>query len=111
MKIRAYVDYNERSNTRYYRDFTIVDELDYEVNDLEKLIADKSLNYPIHNGSVFEISEVRLDCQQGNSEVYDFDYYVVRKVNIADYHNELEEYEDVDIDDYIDEEYVAVKSR
>lgn len=109
MKIRAYVNYDERSNTRYHRDFTIEDYKikDLEVEDLDELIKNTTLNSWLDNETIINIQEVNLDCEQGNNEVFDYDYYCIKKVDIGDYHQDYDE--DKDINDYINYEYVAIK--
>lgn len=66
MKIRAYVSYSERTNTHYYTDFTVVDEL--------PKIGEKNLN---ESEEIVDVTPVDLDCDQGNDDVYKYDYYKV----------------------------------
>lgn len=65
MKIKAYTSYSERSNTHYHIDFDVVDVLptDEENGDERKVIK--------------SISPVAIDFEQGNDEVYDYDFYAV----------------------------------
>lgn len=71
--IKAYVRYNDRTNTHYYRNFEIVDRLPL-------------LGEYINDDKVVGINKVELDCSQGRMEVYDYDYYeiVVEYFNLDD---------------------------
>lgn len=65
MKIKAYTSYNESNNTRFYREFDIVDSLPTdEVNGDERKV-------------IKNVSPVSLDHEQGNDDVYDYDFYVI----------------------------------
>lgn len=69
MKIKAYTSYSERTNTRYYRDFEIVDKLPG--------IGEVIYEYCGDRKTVTEINEVMLDYEQGNDKVYDYKYYAL----------------------------------
>lgn len=97
-KIRAYTSYSERSNTHYYTDFEIVDKLP-QVGEVVSGDNDGSTtHYHGERERVKSVSEVLLDCEQGNDEVYNYDYYEV--------HTHFEEYnEQSNIYEVTDEEY------
>lgn len=61
MKIRAYTGYDERHKIRYYEDFEII-----SIEELKEL------------GKTYYFSDVPLDPEQGNNEVYDYDYYAYK---------------------------------
>ncbi len=86
MKIRAYTGYCERSNTHYYTDFEIVDKLP----ELGEVVYGDSDNCTrIDYGErerVTNVCKAWLDCEQGNDEVYDYDYYEIQ--------TQLEEYDE-----------------
>lgn len=89
MKTIKFCEYhNERSNTRYYAEAFIVDELP-NVGDHVSFIYDDEI--------VDCVFPANVDCEQ-NSEVFDYDFY---SVDIHDAENE----EDID---FI---YVAVKCK
>jgi hypothetical protein len=67
-KIKAYVGYSERSNTRYYRDFEIVPYL-------------PSVGDEIDGWEVQDITPVVLDCEQGSDRAYSYDYYEIDMVD------------------------------
>lgn len=76
-KIRAYTGYSERRKTHYYTDFEIVNKLP-EVGEVVYGDDDNCIN--INYGErerVKSVSAVSLDCEQGNDEVYNYDYYEV----------------------------------
>ena len=60
-KIKAYVDYNEREKIHYYQTFDVVEVIPRYYNDEE----------------VIGVKEVRLDPEQGNSEVWKYDYFKI----------------------------------
>ena len=64
-KIKAYVDYNEREKIHYYQMFDVVEVIPEYYND-EKVI---------------DIKEVRLDSEQGNDEVYKYDFYEITTID------------------------------
>lgn len=64
-KIKAYVDYNEREKIHYYQTFDVVEVIPRYYNDEE----------------VIGVKEVRLDPEQGNSEVWKYDYYEITTVD------------------------------
>ena len=69
-KIKAYVNYNEREKIHYYQVFDVVEVIPRYYNDEE----------------VIGVKEVRLDAEQGNDEVWKYDYYEITTVD-----NEKEE--------------------
>lgn len=90
--IRAYVDFDERNNVHYWKDFTIIDELP-EVGDWYRL-----------GNIVTEIEPVNLDCDQGGrDEVSDYEYF---RLKIVPKQEELDD--DEDPEDWAEYEYVAV---
>lgn len=60
-KIKAYVDYNEREKIHYYQTFDVVEVIPKYYNDEE----------------VIGVKEVRLDAEQGNDEVYKYDFFEI----------------------------------
>ena len=74
-KIKAYTRYNEKYNIRYYKYFDIVADLP-KVGD----------EYNQEEEFVIEIKKVALDSEQGNDEVYNYDYYevITKYTNIDD---------------------------
>ena len=64
-KIKAYVDYNEREKIHYYQVFDVVEVIPEYYND-EKVI---------------DIKEVRLDAEQGNDEVYKYDFFEITTID------------------------------
>ena len=64
-KIKAYVDYNEREKIHYYQVFDVVEVIPQYYND-EKVI---------------DIKEVRLDAEQGNDEVYKYDFFEITTID------------------------------
>lgn len=62
MKIKAYVNYDERNKIHYYKNFEVVDELPTEEYDGEKITS---------------IDNVNLDTEQGNDGVYNYNYYCI----------------------------------
>ena len=64
-KIKAYVDYNEWEKIRYYQMFDVVEIIPKYYND-EKVI---------------NIKKVRLDVEQGNDEVYKYDFYEITTID------------------------------
>lgn len=86
MKIRAYTGYSERSNARYYTDFEIVGKLP-EVGEVIYGDSDNSVT-PYHGERerVTNVCAARIDCEQGNDEVYDYEFYEVQ--------TQFEEYND-----------------
>lgn len=106
MKIKAYTHYTERTKTHYYREFEVVESIP-EVENLDELIKNTSLNSWLDNCKCVEINELELDCEQGNQNVYNYVFYEVVYVDIADYHY-LDD-EDKDINDFISKKYVCIK--
>ena len=64
-KIKAYVDYNEREKIHYYQMFDVVEVIPEYYND-EKVI---------------DIKEVHLDAEQGNDEVYKYDFFKITTID------------------------------
>ena len=64
-KIKAYVNYNEREKIHYYQMFDVVEVITKYYNDEE----------------VVDIKEVRLDAEQGNDEVYKYDFYEITTID------------------------------
>lgn len=96
-KIKAYVNYNDRSKTHYYKNFDIIEKLP-EVEATKKF-----------NGEVVKIEQIELDCEQPSQEVYNYNYYKITKIDYGYYQEELIEYEDSNLEDYTYYEYVAVE--
>ena len=65
-KIKAYVDYNEREKIHYYQIFDVVE-----------VIPEKFYN----DEEIIEIKEVRLDAEQGNDEVYKYDFFEITTID------------------------------
>lgn len=64
MKIRAYVNYDERRKIHYWRDFEIVEELPKEGDEY---------NYK----KVINIYQIMIDSEQGNHDVYYYDFFEI----------------------------------
>ena len=64
-KIKAYVDYNEREKIHYYQMFDVVEVIPRYYNDEE----------------VIGVKEVRLDPEQGNDEVYKYNFFEITTDN------------------------------
>lgn len=64
-KIKAYVNYNEREKIHYYQMFDVVEVIPRYYND-EKVNV---------------IKEVRLDSEQGNDEVYKYDFFEITTID------------------------------
>lgn len=64
-KIKAYVDYNEREKIHYYQVFDVVEVIPQYYND-EKVI---------------DIKKVPLDAEQGNEEVYKYDFFEITTID------------------------------
>lgn len=64
-KIKAYVDYNEREKNHYYQIFDVVEVIPRYYNDEE----------------VIGVKEVRLDAEQGNDEVYKYDFFEITTID------------------------------
>lgn len=68
MKIKAYTNYNERSNTHSYREFDVIDALP-EIGTTQS------------NGEVVkEINPISIDCEQGHDDVFYYDFYEIVSV-------------------------------
>ncbi|MEG2688112.1 MAG: hypothetical protein RSA24_02975 [Clostridia bacterium] len=105
-KIKAYTGYNDYTNTHYYNNFEIIDSLP-KIYNIDELINDTSKTSWLDSNLCVDCDNVQLDCEQGNSNVYDYDYYEIKYVDIAGYH--LDDDEDKDIDDYFTNKYIAIK--
>lgn len=63
-RIKAYTEWNDSTRTHYYTYFDIVDTLP-KIGDY-------------YNGNlVIDVENVDLDCEQGNDEVYSYNYYEI----------------------------------
>jgi hypothetical protein len=83
-KIKVCTHMNEYHKTRYYQNFIIENEMP----------TDEYMGIKIKC-----IAPVRIDCEQGNNEIWDYDYYVIT----TQYYDNVEE--DLITDDY----YIAIK--
>ena len=93
MKIKAYVSCDEHNNKHLYRLFEVIDKLP-KVGD----------EYGYHFGDgikevVKEVVSEKLDCEQGNDEVYDYQYYHIITDWFEDDEHEEKSY------------YVAIKNK
>lgn len=87
-KIKAYTSYHERTNTRRYRMFKVLESLPE--------LGAGGYGYAVDK-DIIELSDVKLDCEQGNNEVYNYNFYEVKYRYLDD-----EDYEDDEFDiDYI----------
>ena len=64
-KIKAYVDWNDTNHTHYYKYFEIIEKL-----------PEKKDVFDENGERILKIESVKLDCEQWNKEVYNYDYYV-----------------------------------
>ena len=69
MKIKAYTNFENETKTHYYTNFEVVEELP-KINDI--YYEDDSQIEIIK-----DIKQVNLDCEQGNDEVYKYNFYKV----------------------------------
>ncbi len=77
-KIRAYVDWDDETKTHYYNDFEVVEKLP-KINDI--YYADE-----FRDERVTSIKRIDIDCEQGNDDVYNYDYYeIITDVYDKDY--------------------------
>lgn len=91
-RIKVYVSVDEYNNAKKYRMFDVVDEV--------PKVGDKDTS--IYGSTTAAVVPIIPDCEQGNPEVDDYDYYrVTRLPNIIE--------EDEDIEDQYEYEYKAVK--
>ena len=104
--IKAYTDYSESRDKHLYNNFDIVDKLP-ELKNIKTLIADTNLTSWLDNNAAFGINKIELDCEQADDDVYNYDFYEVNTVDIADYHNDDDE--DKDVDNYIYTKYIAIE--
>ena len=63
-KIRAYVEMDEVNKIRFFKDFRIVPET-------------LTVNGLLEGEIIKEVIPVRLDCEQGSDEVYNYEYFKV----------------------------------
>lgn len=89
MSIRVKIRTNERTNTVYYKDFKIEDEM----------TEDKNVEY----------LPIQIDIEQGKDEIWDYDYYEKHTFNEESFNYDLEEGDDPEREDYISMEYVAIE--
>lgn len=73
-KIKAYIDYNDYNKTHYYEEFEIIDELP-EIGDYK------------NGGKIIKIEYATLDCEQPNSDVYDYTFYKITTKDDEDEEN------------------------
>lgn len=73
-EIKVYISYEERTNTRGYRNFTIEDAVP-EVGDT------------FHGEEVKTVEEIKPDIQN-NDEVFSYDYYVVKATQDGEYNED-----------------------
>lgn len=88
-KIKAYVDYNEWEKIRYYQMFDVVEIIPQYYND-EKVI---------------DIKEVCIDSEQGNNEVYKYNFFKI--ITIDDDKEESQYYICKMNIEYILDEYIG----
>lgn len=101
-KIKVYVDYKERSKVHYWAMFEVVDRLP-KVGEVVYGDDDDALRpYYGERERVERIWKVEPDCEQGNDDVFEYDYFEV--------FTRLEEYDKV-LNDYFvtDEFYCAYR--
>lgn len=91
-RIKVYVSVDEYNNVKRYQMFDIENEV--------PKAGDKDPT--IYGSTTVAVTPVIPDCEQGNPEVDDYEYYKVTRIpNIVD--------EDEDIEDQYEHEYKAVK--
>ena len=66
-KIKAYIGWNDTNHTHHYKEFEIV-----------KKLPEKRDVFDENGERIIKIENVKLDCEQGNEEVYNYDYYVAK---------------------------------
>lgn len=96
-KIRAYVDWDDETKTHYYNDFEVVEKLP-KINDV---CYDDDCSIE----RVRSIENVELDCEQGNDDVYNYDYYkIITDIYDKDYDEHDDNYHFVCIEKVYDNE-------
>lgn len=96
MKIKAYTGYSDSHRIHYYTDFEIVDKLP-ELG--EVVYGDEDNCIHVNYGErerVCSIQKIELDCEQGNDEVYDYDYYKV-ETQFEEYDEQSGKYDIIDV--------------
>lgn len=110
MKIKAYTSYSESSNTKYSRHFEVVKQLP-EIGSVIWGDGDECPeNVKPYHGErqrVKAIEKAWLDCEQGNDEVYDFDFFEVH-IQHEEFNEETGVYDVTPEDETL---YMAVKIR
>ena len=100
MKIRAYTSFEESNKIHRWRDFEIVGKLPV-LGEIKEI----SPEYDGEKTTLVNIFECPIDCEQGNDEVFEYEYfkleYKFEKLNEDD-EWEFEEYQ---------YEFVAVKKQ
>lgn len=103
MKIKAYVSYDDDRCIHYYRNFEVESSLP-EVNDVIDGDYDRDDGKCGYNGyreRVTAVVAVNLDCEQGNDEVYNYDYYCIC-YQIEEWNDDTNRYEvTYDLEKYI----------
>lgn len=74
MKIRVKTRTDEAEKIAYYRDFEIVKSLP-NVGDIDEV----SPEYNGEKTTVIGIFEAVIDCEQGSDEIYNYEYFRIRK--------------------------------
>ena len=62
MRIKVYTDYNEFKNQKFFTNFEVIEEM-------------PAIGSYYNNEEVTKIEELIIDCEQGNDEVYNYEYY------------------------------------
>lgn len=100
--IRAYVKYNDYRNIHYYTDFEVVDSLP-EVGDYFGPSVDEI--------RVIRVDKVKLDCEQGNLKVYDYDFYEVKTFDEYEYNYDKEQNAENNYEDYVTSYYYCIRKK
>ena len=66
-KIKAYIGWNDTNHTHYHKEFEIIEKL-----------PEKKDVFDENGERIVKIENVKLDCEQGNDDVYNYDYYVAK---------------------------------
>lgn len=76
IKIRAYIDYDDCTKTHYYKDFDLI-----EVKNLPK-IGETTYKDSSSEEIVKTVEEVKIDCEQGHDDVYNYSFYKITMTRI-----------------------------
>lgn len=100
--VRAYVKYNDYKNTHYYTDFEVVKSLP-EVGDY--------IGPKVDGIRIVAINKVSLDCEQGNPNVHNYDFYEVKTFDEYEYNYDKEQNAENNYEDYVTSYYYCIRKK